>query len=63
MWGHWYPLFQTSDDFAAHEFQSQDGSIIACALLLFACNDPQIHLWLPGPGIEQLPAILVLQGT
>ena len=51
LWGHWCPLFQTSDD-SAHEFQSQGGSVIACALLSLVCNDPQSHLWLPGLGIE-----------
>ena len=51
MWGHWYPLFQTSDE-SAHEFQIQGGSVVACALLSLACNDSKSHLWLPGPGIE-----------
>ena len=31
---------------------SKGGSAIARALLLLACNDPQSHLWLLGPGIE-----------
>ena len=51
LWGHWYPLFRTSDD-SAHGFQSQGGSIITCILLSLVCNVPQSHLWLPGPGIE-----------
>ena len=51
LWGHLCPLFWTSDD-SAHEFQSQGGSVITCALLLLACNNPQSHLWLPGLGIE-----------
>ena len=34
LWGHWYPLFRTSDD-SAHGFQSQ-GGFIACVLLLLA---------------------------
>ena len=29
LWGHWYPLFRTSDDSAAHGFQNQGGIIIA----------------------------------
>ena len=33
-------------------FKSQGGSVITCTLLSLACNDPQSHLWLPGPGIE-----------
>ena len=41
LWGHWYPLFRTSDD-PSHEFQSQDGFIVTCAVLLFACNDPRV---------------------
>ena len=40
--GHWYPLFQASDD-SAHGFQSQGGFIITCALLSLVCNDPQSH--------------------
>ena len=49
--GQWYPLFQTSD-YSAHEFQSQGGPVITCALLSLACNGPQSHLWLPALGIE-----------
>ena len=51
MWIHWNPLFQTLDD-SAHKFQSQGGSIAACALLSLECKDRQSHLWLWGPGIE-----------
>ena len=50
-WGHWYPLFPTSDD-SAHEFQSQGGSIVTHALLLLACSVTQSHLWLLGLGIK-----------
>ena len=50
-WGHWYPLFRTSDD-SAHEFQSQGGSVVTYALLSLVCNNPQSHLWLPGLGIK-----------
>ena len=32
LWGHWYPRFRTSDD-SVHEFQSQGGFIVTCALL------------------------------
>ena len=60
MWGHWYPLFWTSDD-STHEFQSQGGSIIACALLSLGPNDPQSHLWLPGLGID--PGSLVPEAS
>ena len=60
MWGHWYPLFQTSD-YSAHEFQSQGGSVIACALLSLVCNNPQSHLWLPGLGIE--PGLLAPEAS
>ena len=45
LWGHWYPLFQTSND-SAHGFQSPHGFIIACVLLWLVYNDPQSHLWL-----------------
>ena len=31
LWCHWYSLFRTLDD-SAYEFQSQDGSVVACAL-------------------------------
>ena len=31
---------------------SKSGWIVACILLSLVCNDPQSHLWLPGPGIE-----------
>ena len=48
-WGHWYPLFWTSED---SEFQSQGGSVVACALLSLVLNDPQSHLCLLGPCIE-----------
>ena len=43
LWSLWYSLFQTSVD-SAHRFQSQGGSIIACALLLLVCNDSQSQL-------------------
>ena len=49
LWSHWCSLFQTLND-SAHRFQSQDGSIIACALLSPAHDDPQSHLWIPRPG-------------
>ena len=49
--GHWYPLFGTSDD-SAHEFQSQGGFIISCALLSFVQNNSQSHLWLSGQDIK-----------
>ena len=52
MRSHWYRLFWTLDDCAAHEFQSQGGFIVTCAFLSLACNDPQNHSWLPGLGIE-----------
>ena len=58
MWGHWYPLFRTSDN-SAQEFQSQGGSIVTYALLSLACNDPQSHLWWPGPGIEHVTGTLL----
>ena len=35
LWGHRYPQFLTLND-SAHEFQSQGGSIVACALF-FTC--------------------------
>ena len=38
----------TSDDCAAHGFQSQ-GSIVACARLSLAHIDPQSRIWLSGP--------------
>ena len=40
------PLVPSVSDDSAHEFQSQGGSIVACALLWIACKDPQSHLWL-----------------
>ena len=43
LWGHWYPLFRTSADFA-HEFQSQGRSSVTCAVLSLELNDPQSHL-------------------
>ena len=46
------PLVPSVSDGSAHEFQSQSGSIIACALLSLALNDPQSYLWLAGPRIE-----------
>ena len=50
--GHWYPLFRTLVDSAAHEFQIQGGLLIACTILLLVCYDPQSHLWLRGLGIK-----------
>ena len=41
-------LFRTSVD-SAHGFQSQGGSIIICALLLLARNDPQSQLCISRP--------------
>ena len=40
-WGHWYPLFRTSDD-SAHEFQSR--SIFACTLVACAQWSPKSSL-------------------
>ena len=39
LWGHWYPLFLTSDD-SSHGFQSLGGSIIGCTKILkiASCN-------------------------
>ena len=48
LWSHWCSLFQTLVD-SACGFQSQGGSIIACALLSLACNDPQSQLWISRP--------------
>ena len=48
----WYPLFWTWDDSAAHEFQSQSGFTVTCALLLPAHNVPQSYVWLLELGIE-----------
>ena len=43
LWSHWYFLFRTSVGYA-HLFQSQGGSIIACALISLVHNDPQSQL-------------------
>ena len=49
LWSHWCSLFQTWVD-SACGFQSQGGSIIACALLSFAHNNrPQSQLWIFKP--------------
>ena len=36
LWVHWYPLFQTSEDSAAHGSLSQGGLIVACAFVTCA---------------------------
>ena len=61
MWGHWYPLFRTSDDSAAHGFQSQSGFIVGCTLLLLVCYDPKSHLWLLGLDIK--PRSLICEAS
>ena len=48
---YWYPLFQTSCG-SAYQFQSQGRLIMACALLMLVCNDPQSHLCLLGLGLK-----------
>ena len=45
LWGHWYPLFRTSDD-SAQGFQSQDGLSDTCDLLSLAHYNPQSYPWL-----------------
>ena len=40
LWGHWYPLFRIG--MAAHEFQSQGGSIITCTFSV-ACTQESLE--------------------
>ena len=41
LWGHRYPLFQTSH-YSAHEFQSQAGPVVTCILLSLGSTIPRV---------------------
>ena len=46
------PSVSDLDD-SAQGFQSQGGFTVTCALLLLVHNNPESHLWLPGPSSDR----------